>query len=360
MSDCGILLALILLRTAWRITLQEKSETSMKNKVSRFLRNAFAVSFLSVLLMGFSPVKASTPVAENGWLSVKGRFLVNEKGRKVALHGVSFGWHNWWHRYFNEGSVATVANDWKASIVRCSIGLDLDSLCYDKNPQLAYATVDRMVKAAVDNGIYILIDFHSHENNLPLAKEFFTYVGKKYGSLPNVLFEIWNEPLEVQWSETKAYSEELLPIIRKYAPKSVVVIPTPRWDQEVDKAADDPITDFDNLVYSLHYYAATHTDMYRRKALYAIEKGLPLFMSECAAMVHTGDGVLDMASWDEWMKLAADNNISWIAWSISDKVETCSMLKPGTVADGSKWTDSDLKPWALIVRQYLREAAKQK
>lgn len=313
---------------------------------------------LSVSVVLQCTILSAKPVADNGWLSVDGRYIVNQKGEKIALHGVSFGWHNWWHRYFNEGAVAKVANDWKASIVRCSIGLDLDDMSYNKNPKLAYSTVDRMVEAAVANEVYIIIDFHSHNNNLVLARQFFTHVAGKYGHLPNVLYEIWNEPTEVQWSEIKAYSEELIPIIRKYAPKSIIIVPTPRWDQDVDKAADNPITKFGNLVYSLHYYAATHKDNYRRKALYAISKGLPLFMSECAAMEHTGDGVIDMASWDEWMKLAANNNISWIAWSVSDKNETCSMLKPGTVADGGQWSESDLKPWALIVRQYLREAAR--
>lgn len=166
---------------------------------------------------------------------------------------------------------------------------------------------------------------------------------KKYGHLPNVLYEIWNEPTEVPWQETKEYSEALIPLIRANAPESVIIVPTPRWDQEVDKAADDPITKFDNLMYSLHYYAATHKDHFRDKAKYALSKGLPIFMSECAAMEHTGDGVIDPASWDEWMQLADENGISWICWSLSDKVETCSMLRPAhppTVATGETRTSS--------------------
>ena len=167
-------------------------------------------------------------------------------------------------------------------------------------------------------------------------------------------YEIWNEPLEVEWAETKAYSEELIPVIRENAPDAIVIVPTPRWDQDVDKAADDPITKFDNIVYSLHYYAATHQDYNRDKALYAINKGLPLFFSETGGMVHTGDGVLDMDSWDKWLAIAKENSISWVAWSVSDKVETCSMLQPGTPADGSQWTEEYIKPWGVLVRHYLQ------
>lgn len=317
-------------------------------KLMRFLFAAICVATASMGTL------ANTPVQQHGALEVKGQYLVDQHNNKVQLRGVSFGWHNWWHRYFNEGAVARVAQEWKATIVRCSIGLNLDDNSYDKNPDLAYATVDSMVNAAVQHGIYVLIDFHSHKNKLKLAKEFFSVVTKKYGKLPNVLFEIWNEPEEVQWSEIKDYANALIPVIRKNAPNSIIIVPTPKWDQLVDLAADDPITGFSNIMYSVHYYSATHTDWNRQKVLYAINKGLPIFFSETGGMVHTGDGVFDMQSWEEWLKIAREHSISWIAWSISDKVESCSMLTPGTPANGREWKECNLQPWAVLVRHYLQ------
>ncbi len=330
----------------------------MMKTITKFYRNLFLLVLALVLATGGS-IHAQTPVERHGWLSVQGKYIIDQNGAKTALHGVSFGWHNWWYRYFNESAVTLMAQDWKASIVRCSIGLDLDDKCFNKDKELGYATVDSMVNAAVKNGIYVLVDFHSHHNNLALAKEFFQNVTKKYGKLQNVLYEIWNEPLEIKWSEAKSYSEELLPIIRKNAPKSIVIIPTPRWDQNVDEAADDPIKGFDNIVYGLHFYVAFHKDDLRAKANYAISKGLPLFFAEVGGMMNTGDGVIDMQSWDEWMKIARENSISWIAWSISDKVETCSMLEPNTPVNAQLWDDNYIKPWGVIVRKYLRMAANE-
>ncbi|MGN0206148.1 MAG: glycoside hydrolase family 5 protein [Muribaculaceae bacterium] len=315
------------------------------------LRSLFTAVALIVIV---SCMNAETPVERHGALRVEGQYIVDARGEKVQLRGVSFGWHNWWHRYFNEGSVARVANEWNASIVRCSIGLNLDENCYDKNPQLAYATVDSMVTAAVKHGIYVLVDFHSHKNNLPLAKEFFGVVTKKYGNLPNVLYEIWNEPEEVEWSETKQYSEELIPLIRRNAPQSIIIVPTPKWDQLVDLAADDPLTGFHNLVYSVHFYSGTHKDWNRQKVQYAIDKGLPVFFAEIGGMDHTGDGPFDIESLETWLKMAKRYSISWIAWSISDKVETCSMLVPNTPANGREWKECHLKPWAVLVRHYLQ------
>lgn len=286
-------------------------------------------------------------------LHVQGSQLVNNEGQPVQLRGVSMGWHNMWPRFYRTGTVERLAHDWGADIVRCSIGLDLDSHTYDKQPDLAYACVDSIVQGALKADCYVLVDFHSHANNLALAKEFFTTVAQKYGTMPNVLFEIWNEPDKAEWPECKAYAEELLPVIRTYAPQTVVILPTPRWDQDVDIAAENPVKGFDNVMYSLHYYAAFHDDHYRAKALKAIEAGLPIFMSECASMLNTGDGVIDMDSWDEWMKIANDHNISWIVWSISDKVETCSMLRPGAPSDGRDWQDEHLKPWAVLAKHYI-------
>lgn len=305
-------------------------------------------------LCSFAQGQGQTPVEKNGQLRIEGTHVVNERGEAVQLRGVSMGWHNMWPRFYNQGTVTRLAKDWRADIVRCSIGLDLDDETFDKKPEKGYALVDSIVQGAVKNGIYVLVDFHSHANNLPLAKQFFETVTKKYGKLPNLLLEIWNEPTEVQWAETKAYAEELLPLIRRHAKKAIVIVPTPRWDQNVRDAADDPILSDKNIAYSIHYYAATHKDDLRQSAIYAINKGLPLFMAECASMLHTGDGVIDTDSWDKWMQLADEYKISWAAWSLSDKVETCSMLRPGAPTRGEDWKDTDLKPWAVLVKHYIQ------
>lgn len=297
---------------------------------------------------------AATPVERHGQLHVEGTQLTDSHRQPVQLRGVSMGWHNMWPRFYNQGTVDRLTGDWGADLVRCSVGVaHLDS-GFDCDSTAAYAVVDSIVQGAVRNGAYVLVDFHSHPNKLADAKRFFTHVAGKYGSLPNIMYEIWNEPTEVAWSECKAYAEELIPVIRALDPDGIVVVPTPRWDQEVDKAADDPIRGTDNLLYSLHYYAATHKGWLRDKAQYALDKGLPLIMSECASMLHTGDGVVDTKEWDEWMRFADDKGISWAAWSISDKDESCSMLRPSAASDGRLWKDSDLKPWAVLVKHYLR------
>lgn len=305
-------------------------------------------------------VFSESVVEKHGKLHVKGTKLLDKNGEPVQLRGVSMGWHNMWPRFYTKSTVNELARDWGADMVRCSIGVSHLDNSLEHDPKLAYACVDSIVQGAIENGIYVLVDFHSHPNNLELAKEFFTNVAKKYGDKPNLLYEIWNEPMEVEWSETKKYAEELIPVMRRNGAEGVVIVPTPRWDQEVDKAADNPINGIDDIMYSIHYYAATHQDYLRDKARYALNKGLPIFMAECAGMVHTGDGVLDMADWEKWMDFADANDISWAAWSVSDKDETCSMLRPSASSRGEEWKDDDIKPWGILVKYYLKRKRDKK
>ena len=318
------------------------------------MKNTFRAIAVAVSVALASVAVAQTPVERHGQLRVQGTKLVDEHVTPVQLRGVSMGWHNMWPRFYNGGTVERLTRDWGADIVRCSVGVaHLDS-GFDCDSVAAYAVVDSIVGGAVRNGAYVLVDFHSHPNKLADARRFFTHVAGKYSHLPNMMYEIWNEPTEVPWREGEEYAEARVPVIRGLDTDAVIVVPTPRWDQEVDKAADDPVEGFGNLLYSLHYYAATHKQWLRDKAEYARAKGLPLIMSECASMLHTGDGVLDTKEWDEWMQYADNHGISWIAWSLSDKDESCSMLRPSAASDGRGWLDSDLKPWAVLVKHYLK------
>lgn len=68
-------------------------------------------------------------------LVVNGTQLMNTEGDTVVLHGVSYGWHQFWPRFYNASSVAYLVNDWGAQVLRASMGVDLDSACYVNKPE---------------------------------------------------------------------------------------------------------------------------------------------------------------------------------------------------------------------------------
>lgn len=223
-------------------------------------------------------------------LVVNGTQLMNTEGDTVVLHGVSYGWHQFWPRFYNASSVAYLVNDWGAQVLRASMGVDLDSACYVNKPEFGIECVTKVVDAAIKNGVYVIIDWHSHNLRQEEAKEFFTQMATRYKGVPNVIYEVFNEPVEDSWGQVKAYSVEVIKTIRAIEPNAVILVGCPHWDQDIHLAADNPITGYDNIMYTLHFYANTHGQWLRDRADYALGKGLPIFVSECAGMEASGDG----------------------------------------------------------------------
>ena len=294
------------------------------------------------------------PVSEHGQLKVQGIYLVDENDQPVVLRGTSFGWSNWYGQFYNEQAVDWLASDWKCTVIRAAVGVEPDN-AYLSNPQLHTELATRVIEAAIKNDIYVIIDWHSHGICMPEAVEFFKQMATQYGEYPNIIYEIFNEPVYQTWEEVKNYSETVIQAIREIDQDNIILVGSPHWDQDVHIAADSPITGYDNLMYTLHFYAATHKEFLREKADYALSKGLPLFVSECAAMEASGDGPLNKESWDAWRNWMETNKISWACWSVSSKNETCSMIKDDFIDPKGNWSDDDLKEWGRMVKEELNK-----
>src|ERR1700741_5661397 len=75
-------------------------------------------------------------VKKYGRLKVERTMLTSENGSKVVLRGMSFGWHNWWPRFYNAGAVRWLKNDWGCTVVRAAMGVE-PGQGYIKNPEFS-------------------------------------------------------------------------------------------------------------------------------------------------------------------------------------------------------------------------------
>lgn len=293
------------------------------------------------------------PVEVFGKLQVKGRFLCDEKGDTIVLRGVSFGWHNMWPDFYNAEAVQWLKDDWKCSVLRAAMGIHIKNN-YFENPEFALQCIESVVDAAIEEGLYVIIDWHAHDIYTEEAKAFFSLMAQKYGAHPNVLYELFNEPTDKHsWEEVKAYAEELIAEIRKYDPDNIILVGSPFWDQHVDSAAEDPITGYDNIMYTFHFYAASHKEKEHARLVKALELGLPVFVSESAGCEHTGNGYLDIESWTNWIEYLEKERISWVIWSVSDKEESCSMILAKGRYTGN-WEKEALRPSGIKAREFIR------
>ncbi|MBZ4042996.1 glycoside hydrolase family 5 protein [Flavobacterium hibisci] len=313
--------------------------------------------FVYTLLLMFCFTNAQF-VKKHGQLSVQGTQLVDQNNNPVVLRGMSFGWHSMWPRFYNEKAVSWLKKDFNCNVVRAAMGIELGNMSYIKEPQFSKDKIEAVIKGAIKSDIYVIIDWHSHNINLEEAKAFFAEISKKYSKYPNIIYEVFNEPDDETWPEVKAYAEEIISVIRENDPKNIILVGSPHWDQDVHLPAADPILGYTNIMYTMHFYAATHGKELRDSTDAAIKSGLPVFISESAGMEASGDGPLNVKAWQEYIDWMKSNKLSWITWSVSDKDETCSILKK-SAKSGGKWKEEDLKKSGIKVRELLRKYNKK-
>ena len=315
-------------------------------------RTILAIVVAMMTIASFAK-KELTPVQQWGQLKVEGTQLCDQNGNAVTLRGASLGWHNLWPRFYNAKAVKWIANDWKATVIRAAMGIMIEDN-YLENPSFALDCMEPVVKAAIKEGVYVIIDWHSHELKTKDAVKFFGKMAKKYGKYRNVIYEIYNEPVEDTGESLKEYSKAVIDEIRLYDPDNIILVGCPHWDQDIHLVAESPLEGYTNLMYTVHFYAGTHKQYLRDRVDAAMQRGIPVFISECASMDASGDGKLDKDSWNEWVEFMEAKKISWVCWSVSDKNESCSMLLPRAKATGN-WSKDLIKPWGRIVRETLRE-----
>ena len=308
--------------------------------------------FTLFILLSTALLVQAQPVKDHGQLGVDGIQLEDQHGNAVVLRGMSFGWHNWWPRFYNAGSVKWLHDDWGCTVVRAAMGVEPEE-GYLNKPEWSREKIKSVVDAAIKENIYVIIDWHSHNTRLDAAREFFTEMAQTCGKYPHVIYEIFNEPDQETWPEVKTYSIELISTIRAIDPDNIILIGSPHWDQDIQLVADDPITGFKNIMYTVHFYAATHKQWLRDRCEYALQKGIPIFVSESAGMEASGDSAIDYAEWNQWIGWMEKNHISWVLWSVSDKNETCSVLLPTAASEGN-WKEQDLKESGLKSRSLIK------
>lgn len=296
-------------------------------------------------------------VEQNGPLHVEGVNLVNKAGLPIRLKGMSSYGMQWQPQFTSEGSVRTI-RDYGANLLR--IAMYTDENGYISNPEKLKKDVFNAVDTAIRLDMYTIIDWHIlHDNNPQMykkeAKEFFAEAAQRYAGNPAVLYEICNEPNgSITWKDDiKPYAEEIIPVIRGFAPDSVVLVGTGTWSQDVNEPADSPLS-FSNVMYTCHFYAGTHGEELRNKIDYALSKGAPIFVSEWGTTQADGSHGVYIEKSEEWLAFLDCHGLSWANWSLGDKDESSAALLPGASPEGN-WKESDLSESGRFVFRKLSE-----
>ena len=306
----------------------------------------------------------STPVERYGQLQVIGSQLCDQSGEPVALHGVSSHGLHWYGEFVNKDTIEWFMRDWNINIFRASMYTGEKG--YLTDPSVKEKLMEA-VDACLELGLYVIIDWHILEDNNPMdnveaAVEFFKEMATKYGDNPNVIYEIMNEPngRDVNWIDhCKPYAERLISEIRAIDPDNLILVGNPQWSSMPEEVLESPLGEeySKNIAYVYHLYTnegLDHTEVLEE----AMKMGLCIFVSEWGAMDADGDGELGKANGNQFIRWMDKNNISWCAWSISDKRETCAFLVNGGRNNRPSftggWKDTQLTEWGTYLRNKLR------
>lgn len=308
-----------------------------------------------------APDPAAATPSSAGALQVAGGRLCGADGRPVQLRGVSTHGLAWFPQYVNAPLFRELREDWGANVVRLALyTAEYGGWCSGGDRAALGQLVRDGVAWAADADLYAIVDWHVLSDQSPLAhadeaEAFFAEVSADLAGRDNVLYEICNEPNgTATWADVKAYAERVVPIIRANDPDAVVIVGTPEWSQRVDEAAADPLAGAlgDNVLYALHFYAATHQQPLRDRLATVVEAGLPVFVSEFGICDASGNGAVDYASADAWVALMDELGVSYVCWNLSNKDEASALIAAGCPKE-SGFSEEDLSAEGRWLREVL-------
>ncbi|MCR4814732.1 MAG: cellulase family glycosylhydrolase [Lachnospiraceae bacterium] len=289
-----------------------------------------------------------TPFEIHGALKVSGNKIVDANGKNFQICGVSTHGLGWFPQYVNKDAMTSLRDDFGANTIRLAMyTAEGAGYCTGGDRAKLKNLVTSGVDFATDAGMYAIIDWHILHDLDPNvykadAKDFFNEMSKKYGGNDNVIYEICNEPNGgTTWAQVKAYAEEIIPVIRANDKDAIIIVGTPTWSQDVDEAVKNPITGDANIVYAVHFYADTHKDNIRNKVKAAEDAGYPVLISEFSICDASGNGNNNIAEADTWIKLLDSYGIGFVAWNLSNKNESSSLIAP-YCQKTSGWSYDDL------------------
>lgn len=318
------------------------------------------------------------PVSVYGALGTSGNKVISQSsGKQVMLRGMSWFWSDATGvPYYNSEVLSWAVSNLGIDVIRFAMAIGYydsnggtsnavdASYSYLGNSEGDISLLDKMVQAAIENDIYIIVDWHSHRaiSEQTQAAAFFSSMAQRYAGIPNIIWEVFNEPVNTSWANIKSYGDAVIGGIRNYS-SNLALIGTSSYSQNPNEAISSPIS-ATNVAYVLHFYAATHSvSTYGARATQALNAGLPVFISEWGTTSADGSGSVSSSETANWITYMESNKISNCNWSLrhatsdltgTEKTEASAMFDGNTVLKTQEaLSNASFTTSGTLVKNYL-------
>lgn len=299
--------------------------------------------------------------SNSGVLKVVDGKLCSESGEPVMLRGVSSYGIATAESFINEPLFRELSEDMGVNVFRLALyssGVGVVGYCTGGDKDRLDQDIYNGVEYAKLHDMYAMIDWHVLDDGDPHehiedAKIFFAKMAEKYCDYNNVIYEICNEPNGVDWPTVKSYAETIIPIIREKDPDSVIIVGNPDWSKDLNAVMADPL-EYDNIMYTFHFYAATHKEEWRTVVENASQSGLPIFVTEYGITSANGGFPKNIEEADLWIDLLERENISHCMWSFSNTGEAHAAIKQ-SVLHYNNYTEDDFSATGEWFLEMIKE-----
>lgn len=272
------------------------------------------------------PLITKKPVKTYGSLIVSGGNITTKSKTPVVLRGVSSAPLNECAGFFGAETIKTLAEDWGADVLRIAVPADKGEDTYINNAEKYFKQTCEIIDDCIEQGIYVIVNWHNTQDGDPNANKkkavsFFTRIAGIYADKPNVIYEICNEPngtrsgdkkkRAVDWNNSvKPFAEDVIKAIRAIDKDNIIIVGTPDWCRDIDKAADNPIKG-SNICYSVHFSAASDGEDLQVKIYNAKQKGICVFATEWKTTDSSGVSSVSADGTSSWLDFLETNKIGW-------------------------------------------------
>ena len=284
--------------------------------------------------------------------TVSGNKLIDPNGAQVRIRGMcrpSFEW-NAAGEHASASDYALMKNSWGANAVRISLNQD-----YWLAGSSYATTIDQQITWVTQLGMGVILDLHWNngaQQNMADRKSitFWSSVAARYKSNAWIMFELYNEPHDVSWSQwlngdsTYAGMQEMYNAVRAAGAENTVIVGGLNWAYDLSGVATNKVTGY-NVAYATHPYD------YEGKQLANWATGFgflasqyPVIMTEFGQYCATNTYVADLLNYAESL------GIHWTAWAWY--VQGCAF--PSIISD---WNGTPYPGVGETVKSYMARGA---